>query len=69
MKICRAKDEYMADAKETCHRTLVEDKVAGILFDGRKDITKVMSKDGAGKYHPSETKEEHYSICDALSGN
>ena len=69
MKIWRAKDKIMADAKETCHRTLVEDKVAGILFDGRKDVTKVMSKDDAGKYHPSETKEEHYSICDALSGN
>ncbi|MCP4393105.1 MAG: hypothetical protein GY804_02390 [Alphaproteobacteria bacterium] len=34
-----------------------------IFFDGRKDKTRYMREGENGELHPSERKEEHYSLC------
>ena len=44
-------------------RTIEASTIQGILFDGRKDITKFMRLEEDGKLHPCEEKEEHIYIC------
>ena len=59
----------MQSIRQSSIKTLKDNTVRAILFDGRKDNTKTMVKKEDGKYHPSEEKEEHYSICSEPGGD
>ena len=50
----------MQSIEQSSIKTLKDNTVRAILFDGRKDNTKTTVKKEDGKYHPSEEKEEHY---------
>ena len=65
-KVRRAKDKQMKDVNQ---RVGPENKVIGILFDGRNDKTRVMNKEADGKYHVREVQEEHYSVCNIPGGD
>ena len=65
-KIDRAKSAPMKEAQKNSKETLKD--VACILFDGRKDDTKVFTKGEDGRYHQRVIKEEHYSVCSEPGG-
>lgn len=67
-KIRRAKQKHMNDARELSSMQLQNSDITGILFDGRKDCTKLLTRGDDGKLHPSEVLEEHYSICGEPGG-
>ena len=67
-KIKRAKSKHMKTLREETRQVLIESGILGILFDGRKDSTKTLTRGDDGKLHPSEVEEEHYSICGAPGG-
>ena len=58
----------MSTLREESRHTLIESGLTGILFDGRKDTTKTLTRGDDGKLHPSEVEEEHYSICEVPGG-
>ena len=58
----------MNKVQKECSEDLQENKVCGILFDGRKDKTKLMKRGKDGQLHSLEIKEEHYSICSQPGG-
>ena len=62
-KVQRAKTNYMNKVQKECSQELQENKMQGILFDGRKDQTKFLKRGKDDQLHSSEVKEEHYSIC------
>ena len=41
----------------------------GIIFDGKKDATKVLLEDEDGGEYPSVKQVEHYSIVDGVDGS
>ena len=65
-KIDRAKSALMKGAQKDSNEALKG--VVCILFDGRKDDTKVISKGEDGRYHQRVIKEEHYSVCGEPGG-
>ena len=65
-KIDRAKSALMKDAQMESKKALSD--VMCILFDGKKDDTKVMIQGKDGHYHQSVIKEEHYSVCSEPGG-
>ena len=62
----RAKSALMKDAQKESKKSLRD--VICILFDGKKDGTKVMTKGEDGHYHQRMIKEEHYSVCSEPGG-
>ena len=65
-KIDRAKSVIMKDAQKSSKEALQD--VTCILFDGRKDDTKVVTKGEDGRYHQRIVREEHYSMCSEPDG-
>lgn len=68
-KIRRSKTKVMREKQADDELKLEEANIQGILFDGRKDMTKFMKEGDDGKLHPSEKKEDHYSVCSEPGGN
>ena len=58
--IDRAKSALMKDAQKESKKLLRD--VVCILFDGKKDDKKVMTKGEDGHYHQRMIKEEQYSV-------
>ena len=47
---------------------LIDSNIQCIFFDGRNDKTRYMRRGENGGFHPSERKEEHYSMCSEPGG-
>ena len=58
----------MAESKGKDKEKGEEEKVTGIYFDGRRDKTRALIPDSAGKMHPRIIKEEHVAVTVEPSG-
>jgi hypothetical protein len=67
-KIKRSKTKLMKEIRGRAEKVAMNDNIQCIFFDGRKDLTKYMREEEDGKLHPSEKKEEHYSVCSEPGG-
>ena len=68
-KVERAKSRVMKKIQEEQESKYYDISIQGILFDGRKDITKVMLEtDDSSQNFPGSVKEEHYSMCSEPGG-
>ena len=67
-KIRRSKHKVMKEQQLVNKQAIEASTIQGILFDGRKDVTKFMRVGEDGKLHPCEEKEEHISICSEPGG-
>ena len=62
-KIRRAKSRVMRQTRIGDELRMKDSNIQCIFFDGRKDKTRYMREGENGELHPSERKEEHYSLC------
>ena len=68
-KVKRAQERLVAELEAEFEKELGEKGVSCLLFDGRKDDTKVMLEmEGSSKRFPGLIKEEHYSVCSEPGG-
>jgi hypothetical protein len=68
-KLQRAKDRLMTKFQEQANSYYTEADIQCILFDGRKDLTKVMlMTESSEQTYPGTVKEEHYSVCSEPGG-
>ena len=68
-KIKRSKSKLISATQEKSVKEIKDSRINAILFDGKKDITKVLNLGSDGKYHPSDQQEDHYSICSEPGGD
>ena len=68
-KVKRAQDRLMVELEAEFEDQLRRNGVDCILFDGRRDETKVMLEmEGLSRMFPGVIKEEHYSVCSEPGG-
>ena len=67
-KIRRAKSRVMKQTRIGDELSMKNSNIQCIFFDGRKDKTKYMRVGVNGELHPSERKEDHYSLCSEPGG-
>ena len=59
----------MSGARQRGDEASQKDDILGILFDGRKDSTRVMQYDEeTDKYHPRVVKETHVAVTSEPDG-
>ena len=66
-KLKRAQDKLIKKMEEKSEETLQMEGLSCLLFDVRKDDTKVIT-DVDGKQFPGMSKEEHYAVCKEPGG-
>ena len=66
-KLKRAQDKLIKKMDEKFEETLQMEGLSCLIFDGRKDDTKVIT-DVDGKQFPGMSKEEHYAVCKEPGG-
>ncbi|XP_065676742.1 uncharacterized protein LOC136092430 [Hydra vulgaris] len=63
-KIVRAQDNVMNELKNKTLKYIGNGNINCILFDSRKDVTKVkVEVEGSSRFFPGSIKEEHYTTC------
>ena len=63
-KVKRAQEKVMGNLTKNFESNFKKEAASCILFDGRKDNTKIMMEaDGFASSFPALIKEEHYSVC------
>jgi len=63
-KVRRAQERIMKELEAKFAVELQENGISCILFDGRRDETRVMVQaEENGKMYPGVVKEEHYTVC------
>ena len=68
-KVARAKENLMNSCKAAVEKNILENELQGIFLDGRKDKTKVLTRnEETGKYHPDVISEEHYTMTQEPEG-
>ena len=68
-KVKRAQEKLTKELERNSDKTLSENGVSCILFDGRIDDTKIMLVcDDSDRQFPGLIKEEHYSVCQEPGG-
>ena len=69
MKVQRAKDLLQTELQEKAAIRYQEESIICILFDGRKDWTRMyVEVEGSTQIYPSIQKEEHYSVVSEPGG-
>ena len=69
-KIKRAQEKLVAELQNEFENNITKNGISCILFDGRKDDTRVMLKiNGCERSFPGLIKEEHYSVCSEPCGS
>ena len=68
-KVKRAQKKLGKDLENNFDKSLRENGISFLLFDGRQDDTKIMwETEGSDKQFPGMVKEEHYSVCQEPGG-
>jgi hypothetical protein len=69
-KVKRAQLNLAKELEKEFDENIRKNGVSCLLFDGRKDSTKVMLEaEGSERQFPGLIKEEHYSVCKEPGGN
>ena len=69
-KVKRAQEKLAKELEKQFDENIRKNGISCLLFDGRKDSTKVMLEaEGSERQFPGLIKEEHYSVCKEPGGN
>ena len=68
-KIRRERDKIINDLHQKGQKSLQDQTLKSIIFDGKKDATKVLLENDEEEQFPSVQEEDHYTIVDGIDGS